>query len=151
MCFSFSDSYLNAQLGAKARVDDSNYETEKEFGVGKRKRKTVQRISSDEDEENVIIHSGGNGELKKKVPALPSAPIVHLPNNQEKVLFSAKKTDNSPIKIVGKKRQKRGSPITTILLKLSGKTEGQKPSRCQSLRTFYKKRNKRPSKPSSKH
>ena len=107
--------YLDAHLGAKARLNDSTYETEKEFGVGKR-RKRVQMIESDDDDDD--------------------APVVKVSASNTRGLFSAKKTVTSSVKILPKGKPRDADNNAT--LKVVRRDRGSKAESLTALKEMLK-------------
>ena len=154
-----SDSYLNAHLGAKARLNDSSYETEKELGIGRRRRRIAKRLLSDDEEEEdyVIMQKMGSSKLKKKdeegnvivhkkgesqqtAAAIPTAPVIRLPSSKSTVSFHAKKTANSPMKVVSQSKSREREINNNSTLKIIRKDKGSKAKSMTDLKDILQEK-----------
>lgn len=88
LCISFSDVYLNARKGAKGFMQFSSaYETDQEFGRGKRKKiKSKNVLDSDFEEEEECTKK-----MKISIPAPPRFSKTLIPSNQENSINTAKR------------------------------------------------------------
>lgn len=133
---SVSGTYLDAHLGRKGRIRDPAYETEKEFGVGRRKRGGRHRLISDEEDDE----NEDKGKKPNQKPKLPSAPIMSIsPSNKQNIGFSVKKSIKSPVKVVASKSKAR-EVNNNFTLKLARKDKGTKVESLAQLKKLVQRK-----------
>ncbi|KAK3933144.1 putative G-protein coupled receptor 101 [Frankliniella fusca] len=130
-------AYLDAHLGAKNRTKDKNYETEKELGIGRRKKTQSKRLVPLEEAASdrkvpKIVHS----EKKSSAPAsaplkLPSPPKISTACGSSKTF----KVGVKPLTIVSESKLSSSRPKSNQkTVQILRKNKGSKVSDLQDLK-----------------
>lgn len=148
----FYDTYINAVNSCKGVMEDSNYETDREFGRGKRKKKKINHFDSESEKEsdNKIKFDAKSKRMKKeanvfkhtkKIVPPPPVPFSKM-LSPEKITRQYIKLEKPPVLNILVSEPSKKSHVN-VLKNIKRKSQEEMDKRAQLLEKLKKCRHEK--------